>query len=308
MGKRLKVIIVGLPLFSERLATNLSKYDKKNSYIYLNTYYSKWDKIRARFLIPSADLVYSINGSLMTSRVFDLALAKNVPLIMNWVGTDVLKSAEAKRKGIHRQDYIEKAIHYCEVDWIRMELNELGVKAEIVNFAVFDKKFEPRIPQNEFTVLAYIPSERSDFYGLGEFVKMATGHPEIRFLIAGGNESEFGTLPDNVKALGWVKDMDTAFDESHVCVRYPEHDGLSNFILEAMARGKEVLYKYNFEHCWHCPDTATLIKTLGTLKKRFDEGKWEVNQKALKFIEDNFNEEVILGGLVKRFEVIGEGR
>ncbi len=157
-------------------------------------------------------------------------------------------------------------------------------------------------------MLAYIPSERSDFYGLGAFVEMAVAYPEIRFLIAGGNESELGKLPGNITALGWVKDMNEVFNESHVCVRYPEHDGLSNFILEAMARGKEVLYKYNFEHCRYCPDTETLIKTLGTLKMRFDEGKWEVNQKALEFIEDSFNEEVILGELVKRFERIGESR
>ena len=57
MGRPLKIIIVGLPLFAERLAKSLKEFDPSNNYISLNTYYKRWDKIRAKFLIPRADLL-----------------------------------------------------------------------------------------------------------------------------------------------------------------------------------------------------------------------------------------------------------
>lgn len=304
MGKGLRVVIVGLPLFSKKLAENLSQYDPENSYLALDTYYNKWDKVKARFKIPNADVVYSINGSLTRSRVFDLALAKDIPLIMNWVGTDVLKSLEAFRSGNYMKDYIKKAQHHCEVNWIQEELKETGIAAEVVNFAVFEKQFDIVVPEGPFTVLSYIPGNRSSFYGIEAFLSLANSFPDTRFLIAGGSEEDFDKLPANVKALGWVKDMGEVFDQSHVCVRYPEHDGLSNFILEAMARGKQVLYKYNFDHCNYCPTENDLIENLSKIKQSYDSGKWEMNKEAVSFIQTHFNRETILGGLVKRFKEI----
>ena len=129
MGKSLKIVILGLPLFGERLAAHLNSYDTENSYRFLNTYYSKWDKFRSFWAIPKADAVFSINGSLNSSGAFDRTLKSNVPLIMNWVGTDVLLAEEAKSKGTYRTDYLEKAHHFCEVNWIKEELDDIGIVA-----------------------------------------------------------------------------------------------------------------------------------------------------------------------------------
>lgn len=304
MGRKMKIVIVGLPLFAERLAAKLTEYDRNNQYICLDTYYKKWDKIKARVIIPRADVVFSINGSLTRSGVFDLALSKNIPLVMNWVGTDVLKAIDAVKNGKAVSEYKTKAIHYCEVDWIKEELAETGIVPEIVNFASFDQEFALKVPQNDLTVLTYISDGRAEFYGIKSILKLADRFPSVNFLIAGTKAEKYEPLPKNVKALGWVNNMGELFDQSHVCIRFPEHDGLSTFILEALARGKEVLYKYPFTHCHHCPDESALEDTMSKLKEKFENGQWEINTNGADLIRNEFSSNAILGGLINRFRTI----
>lgn len=304
MGK-MKVIVVGLPLFSKRLAIALKKFDPENEYISLDTYYNRWDKLKAYFKIPHTDIVVSINGTIQTSRVFDRAFEKGVPVIMNWVGTDVLKSIEAFKSGNYRKDYISKAIHFCEVSWIKDELKQIGVEAEIVNFAAFDKKYDATIsPNKQFTALTYIPEKRSQFYGMLSILKIAEKVPEIQFVIAGTTANDFQPLPANVTALGWVSNMNEVFDDAHVCIRFPEHDGLSTFILEGLARGKQVIYKYPFDYCQVAKDEQELFERLKEFESQFKRGTWKINDGGINFIQTHFNENVIIGGLIDKFKKI----
>jgi hypothetical protein len=303
MGERMKVTIVGLSLFAKRLAENLSAYDPKNSYKSLDTYHNNLDKVKAALRIPKSDCVFSINGTVQTSKVFDLALKKKIPVIMNWVGTDVVNAIRAHNAGDYRKEYITDAIHFCEVHWIQEELKELGINAEIVNFAAFEKSFELKKASSEkFTVLSYIPEVRADFYGIDSFISLANKFPEINFVIAGSEAKEYQPFPSNLKAFGWVDTMGDLYDKSHVTVRFPEHDGLSTFILESLARGKKVLYKYPFNYCEHCPDHDKLEKSVQELYDEYKEGKSLINEDGAVFIESNFNSERILGELIERFK------
>lgn len=304
MGKPLKITIIGLPLFGERLAQTLQEYDPENSYCYLNTYYNRWDKVKAFFRIPKSDVVFSINGSILTSGVFDRTLKSKVPLVMNWVGTDVLLAQEAKQKGTFRSDYLSYAHHFCEVNWIREELSAIGIEAGIMNFASFEKQFDLRMPSSKkLTILTYIPSVRSDFYGIEDFLKAARELPEIDFLIAGTEAKEYMPLPPNVKALGWVKNMDEVYNKAHVTVRIPEHDGLSTFILESLARGKQVIYKYAFDHCV-AVQKADLVQKLKEFQLEFESGNWKLNEAGADFIRSEFNREKILKELTaKLYEI-----
>lgn len=310
MGKSLKIVILGLPLFGERLAAHLNSYDPENSYRFLNTYYSKWDKFRSFWAIPKADAVFSINGSLNSSGAFDRTLKSNVPLIMNWVGTDVLLAEEAKSKGTYRTDYLEKAHHFCEVNWIKEELDDIGIVAEIMNFASFDKQFVLKMPVSQkLTVLTYIPKIRSDFYGIEMILDTARDLPNVDFLIAGTEALEFLPLPSNVTALGWVQNMDEVYDRAHVSIRIPEHDGLSTFILESLARGKQVIYKYEFDHCRKAGSKEELDTQLRIFNEDFVSGKWKINAEGASFIQSEFNQKKILGKLtLKLREIISKNK
>ena len=299
----MRVIIVGLPLFAGRLASALTEYDHENTYVHLDTYYRKSDQLKALWHIPRAACIVSINGTIVSSRVFDLAFKKEVPLIMNWVGTDVLKSIKAFKEGNFQQHYIDDATHFCEVGWIQDELKEIGINADVVNFAAFRKSFElKKVESKQLTVLSYIPNKRSDFYGMRTLIRMAEKLPSVQFLIAGTKGEEYAPLPQNMKALGWVDKMDEIYDQTHVCVRFTDHDGLSNFILESLARGKQVIYRNPFDNCEHCPDEEKLIAQIQNFEDRLKGGDDLLNTEGAQFINDEFNEDVILGGFLRRIK------
>jgi hypothetical protein len=299
----MKVLIVGLPLFAKRLAANLNRFDPASTYIHLDTYYSRWDQLKALWHLRTADCVFSINGTLSTSALFDRAFKKRIPVIMNWVGSDVSDAVRAVKENRHIESYRQQAIHFCEVGWIKEELASAGIRAEIVNFASFDQQFKPVPFSGErLQVLSYIPEAKAAFYGMEAYLGLARQFPEADFTIAGATGENYHPLPENVKALGWVNNMDELFERSHVCIRFPEHDGLSTFVLEALARGKQVLYKYPFEQCIYCPDEELLEKGMEAVSHLFQQQLLPVNEDGMRFIHETFSEPVILGGLVARLK------
>ena len=302
MGKGVKVLIVGLPLFAERLQKQLERFDKEGTYINLNTYYNRWHRIKAFFTISKVDIVFSINGNNTTSRLFDRALKKNKVLIMNWVGSDVTRAVATYKKGEANETYMKDAVHFCEVNWIQDELKDANIDAEICNFVSFDRRFEARNPGNErLKVLSYISESRADFYGANEFIRLAEAFPNVDFVVAGSELNEY-QLPDNLKALGWVENMGAVYHQVDVCVRYPEHDGLSSFILESLARGKHTLYKYPFNQCMHCPEEDNLHKAIEALNHLHVQKVLQPHTDGMKFIEEGFNTKTILGNLVAKFK------
>ncbi|MCH2223928.1 MAG: glycosyltransferase [Crocinitomicaceae bacterium] len=304
----MKVVIVGLPMFTDRLRNGLSEFDAKSKYIRLDTYGSRMDQLKGLYHIPRADCLFSINGTIKKSKAFDLAFKNNVPVVMNWVGTDVVRSIANFKNGDFLQSYIDNAIHLCEVSWIQEELKEIGINAEILNFACFEKRFDTVDIEenNQLTVLSYISETRLEFYGIEAFLNLAQKFPDVQFKIAGAKAESYEPLPSNVKALGWVKDMNAVFDEAHVCMRYTEHDGLSSFILEALARGKQVLYKNAYDHCLHCPDEEGLESQLRKIKGLFDSGSLGINKKGIDFISTEFCKDEIYGNLTKKLKDIAK--
>ena len=296
----MKILIVGLPLFAERLQKELTAFDTANSYYQLNTYYSRKDKLKAFFMMPFMDVVFSINGTTSKSGVIDLALFFKKRVQFNWVGTDVLKALANKNRN---EKYISDVEHYCEVEWIQEELKPIGINAKLMNFVAFERAFDiPVLAKDQLNVLSYISDKRADFYGINEFLTLAKHFPSVNFYIAGTKAENYSPLPPNVQALGWVENMNELFDKVHVTLRFPEHDGLSSFILESLARGKQVIYKYPFNHCLSCESLDEMIETIEKIKSDFDNGKDLVNIEAKQFINEHFSKEKIFGDLIENWK------
>lgn len=297
----MKILIVGLPLFAKRFHQEISEYDPSNQYYVLDTYYSKWDKLKALFLIPRVDVIFSINGTLQTSKVIDLAFKKNKKVIFNWVGTDVQLATEAVKNNTFIDQFKSQAVHLCEVDWIKEELGEIGVIAEVQNFAVFEKHFKKvDFSSTQMNVLTYIANGRPEFYGIQILNKLAKEFPDVTFNVAGLENYE--GLEKNINLLGWVEDMSIYFDQAQICLRYAEHDGLSNFILEALARGKHVLYNQPFNHCNFTSSFNELKENMKKLQDDFKNGNLEYNIEGANFVNENFNRKAIFEPLIERFK------
>lgn len=298
MGKRLKVLIVGLPLFAERLQKDLSSFDKENTYYWLNTYYNKLDKIKARLLIPTVDVVYSINGTLGKSRVFDLALKKNKKLMMTWVGTDVTKSKQIANPSL---DYLNKAYHFCEVSWIQEELRDMNIEARILNFFNFTKDIPYVFPSNKtLSILSYVASGREEYYGYSKLMAVAKAHPDVNFTIVGSEGLD--DVLDNVSFLGWVDNMPELMDKHHACARLVEHDGLSGFVLESLLKARQVIYSEPLNFTLRAQNKDTLIEKIEFLKNQLKSGTSLENKEGRDFVQTTFNREKILGELIQEFK------
>ncbi len=296
----MRVLIVGLPLFAKRLQKDLSEFDPENRYYCLDTYYSKIDRLKALLLIPRVDVVYSINGTLGSSRVFDLAFRKKKKVMMTWVGTDVTKSKQLKTVN---QTFLNEAEHYCEVNWIQEELKEMNVDAEILNFFNFsDDKNSDVVENDQLQVLTYISKNREDYYGWKEIIGAAADHPEVSVTVVGTDGEGMGDIPSNVKCLGWVEDMDTLFKKAHCTIRFVEHDGLSGFVLESLYRGKQVLYSEPLQHCLQVGSQEEISNALAKLKSELNNGEKLFNEKGRSFVKTNFNRDAILNRLIEKFK------
>jgi len=201
----MKVLVIGLPHFAKNLAEELKQFDAGNEYVWLDTYYNYWDKVRFLYHVLNCDIVYSLNGTISKSIVFDLVLKFKKKLIIHWVGTDVIKSKVNHEKGRINELYINNAIHFCEVDWIQRELKEIGISAEPVPFLSFDNSRYAADPfPKKFSLLTYIGLNRAEFYGFNEIIALAQKFPTIDINVVGISEYD-EELPDNLKLLGWIK-------------------------------------------------------------------------------------------------------
>ena len=141
----------------------------------------------------------------------------NKKLIMHWVGTDVLKALDAYRSGNYSRDYIDYAIHYCEVDWIKEELKEMGIHAQILNFVGFKRNPGDFVVPKNFNVLSYLHPNREEFYGIKKLIDCASRFPDIPFYIV-GSDGYSGKTPENIKFFVWVNNLDVMIRNAGLCV------------------------------------------------------------------------------------------
>ena len=299
MGRKKRIAIVGLPRFAEKLAKNLRQYRANLEIRHLNTYGSATAQLKSIPFLLRCDTVYSINGSIGKSNVFDLALRLNKKLVMHWVGTDVVRAIKAYKSGNYFQKFIDRAEHLCEVEWMREELTEIGIQADIQNFVAFEKDIEVAPRPSSFNILSYLHPDREEFYGINDLIKCARAFPDVPFYLAGtsgyGNET-----PANMHFLGWINNMDEMIEKAGLCVRIPEHDGLSSFVLESLAKGKFVAYTYEYPHCISCKSGDQLIEIVREKKKLYESGTSYENPGAVEFISREFQKEVIYDTLLQR--------
>jgi hypothetical protein len=217
-------------------------------------------------------------------------------VVFHWVGTDLLLAHESITAGIVRQDYLDKPVHLTDSPWFVDELAALGISARYAPLlVVIDPPDELPLPE-PFSVLAYIPEGKEKMYGFDHLIAAASEMPETIFSVAGLPKYD-GTLPENIKLLGWVSHMPALYRESSVVVRMPQHDGLSFFVLESLMYGRHVIYNQPFQHCRMATDAGELIAELRDLRRQFQAGTLKTNTEGRNFVLGNFTKEKVIGPL-----------
>ena len=180
----MRVLINGLPLFAKRLADELQKYDAKSSYIFLDTYNSKWAQLLFFIYLPFSDCVISMNGVTDNSGSLNLVLKWKKKLILQWMGTDILLAMERFKNSTIDRKYIDSATNFVDAPWMMEELKSANINTENLHFKFVEMNTIIE-KYSSISVMSYVAQNRQDFYGMDEIIQLAIVFPEIEFSLYG---------------------------------------------------------------------------------------------------------------------------
>jgi hypothetical protein len=251
--------------------------------------------------VVGSDVIIYFSGRPKLHRLTALLSRLGVPVIMYWVGTDVLF-----RWGAPTEDVTERAWHWCISPWLQEELAERGIESSfIILIPPVIPAVIPALP-DRFSVLAYVPEHRRDFYRLDFIVQLAQRLPDVEFRIVPA--SALDGLPPNVRCLGWVEDMGALISQSTAYVRPITHDGFSYMVLEALAYGRHVLWSYGFAGVTTVDTIEAAEAWLRDLHLRQREGTLGPNEVGRKAVEAGFDPAIVGPRVLKAVESVAKQR
>ena len=295
----MRVLIIGMPHFARKLAGDLAEVDLSNTYVQLDPSGVFADKIRYVLMLPRADLVYMVGGTPNCGGSLRTALFLRKKIVMHWVGTDVILAQRALADKSIDVKLMKRSRHLCEISWIQKELLDIGIHAKVVPIAGFSRRESDPAPfPDKFSILSYLGEGREEFYGMEQLISIAEDFPEIELRIA-GIRSYSGSVPSNVKLLGWISDMARKLQECVLYLRLTEHDGMSFSVLEALWEGRYVAYTQNFEGAIFVPNYERLKELVQQLLSEYTAKTLAINKAGVDFVTRNFDKRSIMRNLAE---------
>lgn len=209
------------------------------------------------------------------------------PVVWHWIGSDVLGYRQSLGSWAgwvnRRAARMRRCVHLADSPELAGELRELGIDSEVVRLLpdAVEAEIEP-LPE-QFSVLSYWNDKRLKFYGGEIILRLAEALPDVPFRIVGA-KGEGVEASANVAFLGYVDDLSEIYRQSTVFLRMPEHDSLSAMVLEALARGRHVIYNKPFPGCV----TATNYEEALTALRRLRE-QGELNREGSERVKREFS-------------------
>ena len=295
----MKIVFTGLPHFGKKLVAELKEFDKKNSYVFCDTYYSKLDRIKFIFHLLNADKVVSINGVSLKSGSLDWVIKKKKNLILQWQGSDVSTAIEnAKGRALNRK-YIDYAKNYTDAEWLKNELKELNISADILHFKHLVVPTN-NSPFKTNDVVSYLADGKEKFYGIDAIINLANDFPQIRFHLI-GTKGEGMEVPENVIFYGWVsvEKVKALMNEHPIFMRLPGHDGYSLSVLEAIANGNYVIWNYPHPHVLYLSNKNELKTKFSELIERINMNGKSRQMEGVAWATSNLDRSTVLSKYIE---------
>jgi hypothetical protein len=162
------------------------------------------------------------------------------------------------------------------------ELAALGISARYVPLASAAVPDAIAPMPSDFTVLTYLPEPRREFYGQRMIWRAAQALPNVRFIAVGAGRRQAGA-PPNVEYTGEVHDMDARLDAASVLIRFTEHDGLSLSVIEALARGRHVIWTYDLPGVTVVRSADGAIAQLQRFHALHERGVLDINRAGVEY-------------------------
>jgi hypothetical protein len=255
-----------------------------------------------------ADVLYHISSRVdrRSPQAF-LSRVWRKPLVIHWVGTDVLVALDEHRRGNTSHGLLSRAVHWCDAPWLAEELAEMGVQADYQPLPIVGMAdVAPPLPA-EFRALLYLPADPAArrVFDTETLLRLPRELPEIEFiLIPSPANSLPGPLPPNVETHGWEHDMDAVYRRVTVLVRLTSHDGTSFMSIEAMSRGRYVIWTYPMTGVIQADGLPAVVAVLRDLSERHKRAELPLNEEGMRFARENFDSDQIAAEIDRRLRAL----
>jgi len=268
-GRRIVVGLLGNSYWTRRLGDALAAFT--GAMTFRRFYVDQESAIRTWSLgrwLAESDLwscsVFHVIGYPRLWNLWMAARMRGVPAILHWIGSDVSSFLASPRWSKAAGPLLNLLVprHLAEAPNLRRELRSVGIYARVQpkGMRSFDDVEVPPLPEQP-CALAMLRPDRFDFYGGNKVLEMAAAAPDIHWLILANDGADLPAMP-NVEYLGDVEDIDAVFRRVTVLVRLTRHDGLSKMVLEALARGRHVIWSQPLPHCHRARTAAEALPQL----------------------------------------------
>jgi glycosyltransferase involved in cell wall biosynthesis len=300
------VLVNGLPLFGKKIVQDLNEFDKQNKYIFLDTYYSRFDQILFFILVPFSRLFISFNGVSDNSGALNWVLKWKKKMIMQWQGSDVMLAKERFIKKTIKIDYINRANHVTDFKFLQDELNEIGIHSEILPYKHLEVRNELTNTFPKISILSYVGENNEELYGIEEIISAAVFLKDVDFHLIGTNGLSYTQVPKNIIFHGW-KSKQEVQDLMKMCpifIRMTKHDGNALSVAEALIMGCEVIWTYPSENTHLATNSTELIDKIKSLKSMIEIRNMKPNFIISQKISEQYNRDIVIPNYIKYIKSI----
>jgi glycosyltransferase involved in cell wall biosynthesis len=298
MRKR-RAVVVGLDYHAKFLADLINEHSARWR---LRAYDdSRVGTLLAVLAVQRASALICFGGPAPNATLIETARRRNLPVIVIWAGSDIIKARENpfELEVVKQEGFVNFAV----APWLVDELRDLGIDAQYVPVAGISTGPPVADFPRDFRVLTYLPEPRRDFYGAPIVFAAARAMPDVHFDVVGAGKPS-PEAPPNVAFHGVVKDMASRIDGSVVLLRQPEHDGKSMLVLEALARGRHVVWNYDFPYVRTARTVDEVLERLRDLRARHAAGRLSLNHDGRTFVLNNFGRRDVAQGFQARLDSV----
>jgi hypothetical protein len=307
---RPRVLILGIPHFGNLLTEILANRGWDVAYEpHPGRNAANWMKLLPK--IARADLLYLISARIERRSPLDLLLrVRRKPVVVHWVGTDALRAERAYEARNLSARAAEQPTHWADAPWLRDSLRDMGLRVEHVPIPVPGVVAEtPPLPET-FRVLMYLPEDKQNREVFDEetIMRLPGALPGVEFTIFPAPADTLqGPMPANLTAQAWTDDVDTLYRKATVYARLTTHDGMPLTLVEALSRGRHVIYPRPFPGVTQAAGLDEVGAALRGLKERHDAGALGLNQEGIAFVRDQYDPDVLTGRLEERLRAVLDG-
>ncbi len=296
-GSRKFAVVVGYRHHARNLCQILNQHSASWKARFFDTSGYR-NLLRAAFALLRAKALISFGGPSPHRVLRSLANRLRIPVFVFWAGSDVVALLERPHDArILRTKNLK---HLAAAPWLVEELKTVQIPADFVPAAGVTPPAEPKPFGDTFRVVTYLPQVRADFYGAQEVYAVARALPDVPFLVTGSNNGTDPRAPQNVSFSGHLEDVTSVLDASVALLRMPQHDGLSTMVLEALSRGRYVLWTYEIPGVMVIKALDDVISSLRSLKKHHQARTLPRNAAGMNFVATHFREADVALGFEKQ--------